>query len=75
MGRATRDWMPRAIFGFGAGIIVGAGLALMLTPRTGAELRNDLSEGANKLVQKGRQQIDTLKHRIEQKRDEFQAGV
>jgi len=34
---------------FGAGILVGAGIALMFAPKSGRELRQDLSERASEL--------------------------
>lgn len=34
---------------FGAGLLVGAGLALLLAPTSGRELREEISERANEL--------------------------
>lgn len=45
---------------FGAGILIGAGLALMLTPKTGRELRNDLSRQAKQLGTAVRERMPTL---------------
>ncbi len=79
MRRATTDWMPRTLVGFGAGLVVGAAVALMLSPKSGSELRNELATSANRLVKKGRQQIDELRNRmesrLEQRRDELQPRV
>jgi hypothetical protein len=45
---------------FGAGILIGAGLALMLTPKTGRELRNDLSRQAKQLGTAVRERMPSL---------------
>lgn len=37
------------VFGFVAGVAIGAGAALLMTPKTGAELRSDLGRGMNNL--------------------------
>lgn len=37
------------IFGFVAGVALGAGAALLMAPKTGAELRNDLGRGMSTL--------------------------
>jgi len=44
---------------FGAGVVLGAGLALILTPKTGRELRDDLSRQASKLQTAVRDRIPT----------------
>jgi len=61
--RATTDWFPRTFIGFSAGLITGAACALMLAPKTGEQVREDLRVGAEKLVKKGRAQIAELKDR------------
>lgn len=53
--------MPIALFGMG--LLVGAGLALFLTPKTGQELRSDLSRQANKLGNAVRERIPALPKR------------
>ena len=55
--RATRDWFPRALIGFSAGVLTGAAAALVLTPKTGEQMRDDLRVGAGRLVKKGRAQL------------------
>jgi gas vesicle protein len=49
------DWLGHAALGFGVGALVGATLALFLTPRSGNELREDLSERGRRVMQKGRE--------------------
>ena len=53
--------MPIALFG--VGLLVGAGLALFLTPKSGPELRKDLSRQANKLGNAVRERIPALPKR------------
>jgi YtxH-like protein len=47
-GRASNQFLPDLAF-FGAGILVGAGLALLFAPSSGRELREDLGERAHEL--------------------------
>jgi gas vesicle protein len=41
---STGQWLAGTLSVFGFGLIVGAGAALLLTPRTGRELREDLAD-------------------------------
>jgi hypothetical protein len=40
--REPADWLLPALGIFGAGLVVGAGLGLLLAPKPGRELREDL---------------------------------
>lgn len=40
--RETTDWMLPALGAFSVGLLVGAGLGLLMAPKPGAELRGDL---------------------------------
>jgi hypothetical protein len=51
------NWLPIALAGFGVGCLVGAGVALMLAPKSGRELRSDMMERGRDLVGKGREFI------------------
>jgi hypothetical protein len=62
--RSGSDWFLHAMLGFGAGVVVGAATALMVTPKTGREMRTDLSDGANRIVRRGREQLDQIKSRM-----------
>jgi len=46
---STTSWLFGTLGLFGLGMVVGAGVALMLAPKTGTELRRDL-EGRLKTV-------------------------
>ena len=39
---STPDWLLPGIAFFGAGLVIGAGIGLMLAPKSGQELREDL---------------------------------
>jgi gas vesicle protein len=41
---STGQWLAGTLSVFGFGLVVGAGVALLLTPRTGRELREDLAD-------------------------------
>jgi len=51
------DYLLPALGIFGAGLVIGAGLGLMLAPKPGAELREDLAERYGKVV-------DSLRNRL-----------
>ena len=41
---SSNDWVAPALTALGVGLLVGAGLGLLLAPKAGSELRNDLRE-------------------------------
>jgi gas vesicle protein len=49
----ARDYIWPALGVFGAGVAVGAGVALLIAPKSGARLRQDISDRAS-----------SLKHRV-----------
>lgn len=51
--RALTPW-PLVAGAFGAGVVVGAGAALMASPKTGAELRTQLKSKLNTFAQQTR---------------------
>jgi len=69
--RATSDWLPRTLFSFGAGMLVGAACALVMAPKPGAELRNEIADTAKTLYQKGRDQVVKNIGRAEEKYNEI----
>ena len=52
---------------FGAGVLVGAGLGLLFAPKSGQELRHDITDGMSDLKQRGTHLIEDAKHNIEAK--------
>jgi hypothetical protein len=41
---SSNDWIAPALTALGVGLLVGAGLGLLLAPKAGSELRNDLKD-------------------------------
>ena len=51
------NWFLHGLAGFGIGCVVGAAVAMLVAPKSGAELRGDLMERGRDLMQKGREQF------------------
>jgi hypothetical protein len=51
------NWLLHGLAGFGIGCVVGAAVAMLLAPKSGAELRSDIMERGRDLMQKGREQF------------------
>jgi len=47
-------WMTSALAGFGVGCLVGAGIAMLLAPKSGRELRHDIADRGRDLYERGR---------------------
>ncbi len=77
LGLQTRttsvDFLLPALGIFGVGILVGAGVALTLAPKSGSEFRHDLRERASKLRERVRRNRDTLKDLESMSRDDVYA--
>ncbi len=54
---AESNWFVHGLAGFGIGCVVGAAVAMLLAPRSGAELRETIMERGRDLMQKGREQF------------------
>jgi hypothetical protein len=54
------DTILPALAIFGAGLLVGAGIALMTTPKSGRELRDDLSRRAGELGERVRSKMPAM---------------
>ncbi|HXU73995.1 MAG TPA: YtxH domain-containing protein [Polyangia bacterium] len=46
-----------ALAGFGVGCLVGAAVAIMVAPKSGRELRNDIMERGRDLMQRGKEEL------------------
>jgi hypothetical protein len=51
LGIDTGGWIGPAAAAFGIGLAVGAAAALMLAPKSGAELREDIADRVGKMRQ------------------------
>jgi hypothetical protein len=56
--RQTADFILPALGLFGLGIVVGAGIGLMLAPKRGIELRGDVRRGLNQVGQRLRRRAN-----------------
>jgi hypothetical protein len=54
------DTVLPALAVFGAGLLVGAGIAMLVTPKSGRELRDDLSRRAGELSENVRNRIPAI---------------
>ncbi len=54
------DTVLPALAIFGAGVLVGAGIALMTAPKSGRELRDDLSRRAGEIGDRVRAKMPTM---------------
>ena len=52
------NWMGTALIGFGVGALVGAAVALLVAPKAGYEMREDLIDRGRKFVDKTRGMTD-----------------
>jgi gas vesicle protein len=49
-----------AMAGFGVGCLVGAAVAIMVAPKSGKELRSDISDKARDLINRGKDEVASL---------------
>jgi gas vesicle protein len=86
MSYSERDNAAGFTAGLVAGAIVGAGVALMLAPRSGADLREDLSESWTTLLDavgrryraladKAGVELENIQEKIDQAADSFESGA
>jgi gas vesicle protein len=55
------------VIGAGVGIVAGASLALLYTPRTGPEMRRQLGRGAKKLAERTQGALEEVKENVKGK--------
>ncbi len=58
------DWVMPMLAGIGAGMAIGAGIALMLTPYKGEEVREKMKKGASDAQKMLNEQINTLSTKV-----------
>jgi gas vesicle protein len=51
-----------ALAGFGVGCLVGAAVAIMVTPKTGRELRTNLRDKGRDLIGRAKEEANSLKN-------------
>ena len=64
--------VPGMVGMFGLGMLVGAGVALLLAPKPGSELRDDLRE---RLRRAPREEVEEIKERVQDGAKEVVASV
>jgi hypothetical protein len=52
------SWLTFALAGFGVGCLVGAATAILLAPKSGRELRDDIMERGRSFMQRGREKME-----------------
>jgi hypothetical protein len=62
--QTKQDNLIPGLLVFGAGIAVGVGIGMLLAPRSGEELRNQLGESFNKGLESGKSQVDQIKQKV-----------
>ncbi len=56
--QSTGSWMVGSLAVFGVGLCVGAAVALMLTPKTGRELRQELGTKIRRGIEQNGQTVE-----------------
>ncbi len=54
------NFWTAAMAGFGVGCLVGAAVAIMVAPKSGKELRSDLTDKARDLINRGKDEVASL---------------
>jgi len=60
---------------FVLGALIGAGVALLLAPKTGAETQEDLKEHARKLRSAAEERVKEAQRQLEERLDDVRGGV
>lgn len=58
------DWVMPMLAGLGAGMAIGAGIALMMTPYKGEEVREKVRKGANDAQRLLNEQVSALSTKV-----------
>jgi len=53
-----------ALAGFGVGCLVGAAVAIMVTPKSGRELRNDIMDKGRDLMGRAKDEMQAMKDKL-----------
>lgn len=60
----SSGWLPMALAGFGVGCAVGAAVAILFAPKSGRELRQDLTDRGRDLVNRGKEYASKTENEI-----------
>ncbi len=60
----NQNWLSIALAGFGVGCLVGGAVALMLAPKSGREMRDELMDRGRDLMQRGREFVGQEQQRM-----------
>jgi hypothetical protein len=72
--RSVMDYVLPAVGIFAAGVVVGAGLGLLLAPKAGRELRADLGERAHTLADQVSSEASKVRGKLEGRPASADAG-
>lgn len=61
--------------GFTMGVIVGAGIALLMAPAAGPETRRKIGQAARKLGTDAKHRLDQARHTVDELKDDARAAV
>ena len=64
-----------APFALLAGFVMGAVAALLVTPKTGEDMRKDLKEGFDKMKQRTKDASDTVRDQVADKADQVKSAT
>lgn len=73
--RSSGDWIFPMLAGVGAGLAIGAGLALLLTPYRGEEMRERLRRGASDAQRMLNERADEVSEKVSEKLNEMKPNV
>ncbi len=54
------NFWTAALAGFGVGCLVGAAVAIMVTPKSGRELRENLMDKGRNLINRGKEEMSSM---------------
>lgn len=57
----SNNFWTIALAGFGVGCLVGAAVAIMVTPKSGRELRENIMDKGRDLISRGKEEMSNLK--------------
>ena len=61
--KSSTDWILPTAVGLGVGVAAGVGIGMLIAPRSGAETRERLREGAENLKGRALEEAEHLKER------------